>query len=186
MDYFQVSDPPEVQSAAIEGPDMHPASSPSAIPISNPPIARRGLVIHSHPGRIQPGIQSIGQAFLAGQTRAQIRLSDQLFFDISVESFEQPDPRISTLSAKVPDDENSRIILTQVGEANSGSLQLPATNRYYEIRNGSTPGSIVIDSIDMETLDGLLLAPTKPPISEPLAIRSSDLSSNQNHEPNED
>lgn len=164
--------PPEAQSGFGMDPDFQTPPSPSPADLSNPSGPRTGPVISSHPGRIQPDIQSIGRAFLAGQTRAHIRLSDQLSFDIEVESFEQPGPRVSSLSATIPEDKNSRIILTQVGEANSGSLQLPATNRYYEIRNGSIPSSIIIDSIDMETLDGLLPEPRKPPESEPLAIES--------------
>lgn len=128
------------------------------------------VVSARHTGRVYPDIQSIGQAFLAGQNKTRIRLSEQLQFDIEVLAYEQSGPGHITLTARLPADPNSRIILSRVGEAHGGSLQLPGSDRYYEIRNGSTPGSIIIDSVDLNNLDPHFLNPRKPetPTAHPL------------------
>jgi hypothetical protein len=129
------------------------ASAPAVVPGSGVPAQPHDHVKRSWSGHLEPKLLEIGRAFQGGTLQSfSYPLFDGQSVEITVFSFKEMGSDRGVISGAVKGYELSHVVLSQVGDAEAGTIQIPELGDYYEIRNGPEPGSVIVSEIDIHAI----------------------------------
>jgi hypothetical protein len=94
-------------------------------------------------------IRDVGTAFLQGEKSSlSFPLFDGDMVVIAIKDYRSPNALTDSLLGQVQGQELSHVVITQYEGAWAGTIQMPEAGLFYEIRNGSVPGTYDLLQVD--------------------------------------
>jgi len=119
-------------------------------------------IIRSQVVQLEPSLKVIGAAY----QRGEISQFDYPLFGvdrvtIDIRDYRSIKDNSGVLTGRVAGQDLSHVSIAYVEGAEAGTIQMPESNEFYEIRNGPEPGSIILTEIDVSALKGCSLCNPK-------------------------